>query len=542
MKYLKNLRNKLTLLGLVFFTIISILLHLIKIEYPCFNSDEASFAYNAHSIAKTGKDEYGSFLPSRFLAFGENKLPVTIYLMAPFVGFLGLSEITSRLPFILIGIFSPLIFYFFVKKLTESTKTALISSFLVSFSPFIQIMSRHIHENIIMLIVAIAIVYVLSTLYKGITITKLIALSFLTTLSLFTYHMGKVLSVFVFFWILYFLTFYQKNNRKFLKKSILIFGVPILFFLFTEFKNPSSRISNLLFLNNPGFTLNIESQREEHNNRLFHNKITHSIIFVTKQYISYFSPEFLVIKGDANRRFGVEGVSPITAVEYIFAIVGIYFAFHKKIQSRYLLISLLFIAPASASLSWQGSSITRSFLLIIPIIFFGAYGIKNFIDIFKNKILKYIIFLTVFGGIIFYSVMSWDYYFNHYLIQKETQFSWQCGYKGLGKYINENYDNFDKFYITKKLGQPYIFTLFYTKFNPTEYQKQANLSAPDEYGFGQVEKFDKFIFDFKKPEKTVSATYIGFEEDFPDELKPNLKRVSVNDTDIFFIYEVLKKN
>ena len=48
---------------------------------------------------------------------------------------------------------------------------------------------------------------------------------------------------------------------------------------------------------------------------------------------------------------------------------------------------------------------------------------------------------------------------------------------------------------------PYIFTLFYQQFPPEEYQKQASLSAADEYGFGQVEKFDKFIFEFKDPEK-----------------------------------------
>jgi len=30
---------------------------------PCLNADEASFSYNAYSILKTGRDEYGKFPP-----------------------------------------------------------------------------------------------------------------------------------------------------------------------------------------------------------------------------------------------------------------------------------------------------------------------------------------------------------------------------------------------------------------------------------------------------------------------------------------------
>lgn len=541
MTYFQNLKNSVIAAGLFLAIAISISLHLTSPTLPCFNSDEASFAYNAYSIAKTARDEYGKFMPSRFLAFGENKLPVTIYLIAPFVSVLGLTEEVARLPFMLMGIFSPLLFFLLIKFLTKKVKIALIGAFLAAISPWIQIMSRHIHENIIMLILTIGGVYFLSKLQEKVTFRRLLVLSFLTVISLFTYHMGKIIAVFILVWS-FFILLKNHENKTYIKKSLLIFFIPVLFFIFTEFQNPTSRISNLLFLNEQGFILNIENLRNAHDSRLIHNKLTHAVLFVTNQYLSYFSPEFLVIKGDANQRFGQVGVSPITPIEYFLIFIGIYFAFKKKLPSRYILLTLLLVAPMSAALSYQNNSITRSFLMILPIIVFVSYGINNLISTLDFKFFKYLTILTVFIGISFFSFMSWESYFNHYLKSRETAFAWQCGYKDLGDYINENYDKFDTFYITKKLGQPYIFTLFYLKFPPSIYQTQAKLSTPDEYGFGQVERFDKFIFDFKKPDKAESAAYIGYEEDFDDNQKSGLKKIVFENTNMFFIYESPKNN
>jgi hypothetical protein len=47
--------------------------------------DEASIAYNAHSISQHGSDEYGQVFPLYFRAFGEYKSPVYIYTLAHLV-------------------------------------------------------------------------------------------------------------------------------------------------------------------------------------------------------------------------------------------------------------------------------------------------------------------------------------------------------------------------------------------------------------------------------------------------------------------------
>ena len=52
---------------------------------PHLTQDEASLGYNAYSILKTGKDEYGQLLPVVFKSFGDYKPGLYIYLTVPTV-------------------------------------------------------------------------------------------------------------------------------------------------------------------------------------------------------------------------------------------------------------------------------------------------------------------------------------------------------------------------------------------------------------------------------------------------------------------------
>ena len=58
---------------------------------PSLNWDEVSHGYNAFSILKTGRDEWGAWFPSIFRAFGDYKLPVYIYLTTLPVAIFGLN-------------------------------------------------------------------------------------------------------------------------------------------------------------------------------------------------------------------------------------------------------------------------------------------------------------------------------------------------------------------------------------------------------------------------------------------------------------------
>ena len=81
--------------------------------------DENSNAYNAFSILKTGKDEYGSFLPLTNRSFDDFKPPLYMYLNVITVKLFGLTPIAARLPSAFFGTLTVPLIYFLARWLFQ---------------------------------------------------------------------------------------------------------------------------------------------------------------------------------------------------------------------------------------------------------------------------------------------------------------------------------------------------------------------------------------------------------------------------------------
>ena len=68
------------------------------------NLDEASIGYNAYSVLKTGKDQYGELLPIYFRSLDDYKPPLYIYFTVPSVAIFGLTEWAVRFPSAFLGV------------------------------------------------------------------------------------------------------------------------------------------------------------------------------------------------------------------------------------------------------------------------------------------------------------------------------------------------------------------------------------------------------------------------------------------------------
>ncbi|MBI2599048.1 hypothetical protein HYW40_02425, partial [Candidatus Curtissbacteria bacterium] len=111
--------EKLILLSII---ILSALLRLINLgTIPIgFNDDEAAFGYNAHSILKTGKDEWGRFFPfPAFESFGDWKLVGYLYPVVVSQAVFGENEFATRFPSAAFGIAAIFTTYLLSKKLFE---------------------------------------------------------------------------------------------------------------------------------------------------------------------------------------------------------------------------------------------------------------------------------------------------------------------------------------------------------------------------------------------------------------------------------------
>lgn len=539
--------NKKTFFFIVVFTCISLFIHLYKISIipPHINADEAAFGYNAYSIIETGKDEYGKSFPLRFFSFGENKLPVMGYFMIPFVKIFGLNSISIRLVTLLIGVSSPLLLYLLTKELINDEKTALIASFLTSLSPWIHTLSRNAHEGVVsFFFIILAFIFFLKFI-KNPRFYLFSLFTLFNALALFSHHIAKPFSIFFLIWLSLF-CFKKRSVLAYRKLALIfiIFFIPIFFFALTEYSNPTNRINNLFYLSGQGFSSQLFELNAEHHNRIIHNKLVESAIYLSNQYLTYLSPTFLVIKGDSDPRFGLKGISPISAIEYFFFLLGLYYLFKLKHEKRFLVLCILLISILTASTTWLDSSLTRSFFLIVPLIVIISYGAHNFHFSLKNQMGGRFVIFCLFIAYLFFTFYSWDFYFNHYPKRALVVRAWQSGYKELVDYIKKNYDRFDNFYITDSYGQPYIFILFYLQYPPEKYQTQATLTTADKYGFGKIKKFDKFIFNFTDPNEAINSVVIGFPDnytslkDFKTSINKNkIKKIKKGTEEIFWIYE-----
>jgi len=523
-------KKYLTPILLIIISLLSVGLFFYKMNVspPALDADEASFAYDAYSILKTGKDQYGNFLPLRFKSFGDYKLPLSTYITVPFIMIFGLTETGIRmvnLPFVFLF---PFVIYLLTQELFNKKNVSVLAAFLSTFAPGLQMLGRQAHEGYMTVFFLTLLAYFFLKLVKKPHMINYVLFFFTLLVSLFGYHFSRLWSGF------YFLLFLFFAFKKILSKwSILIFILVVLLFGMTDIFYQPTRIKSLLFFNNPGFLDKVSELQSEGGNRVIYNKLSVGLKDVFFESLKYFSPQFLVSNGDENPRFGYPGISPITVLEYLFIFVGLYFLFKNKEKWRYLILLMLFFSPISGSLSWAGVSITRSVFIFIPIFIISAYGIVNFLN--KKSVYSYLILVTLYLILAFY---SWDFYLNHYPKRAVVLGSWQAGYKELTEYVSNNYNNYDNFYITQKNGQPYIFLLFYLKYPPEKYQQFAKLSGPDKFGFGQVEGFDKFKFSINSNINTKRTVLIGYPDDFSEGEKSSLKKIKVGKETIFLIKEI----
>ena len=523
---------------------ISIVLHFFRLGQipPCVNADEAAFGYNAYSILKTGRDEYGAMFPLRLKSFEDYKLPIYTYLSIPIIAVFGLSDFSTRFLNVIIGVsFVPLM-YLLVMQLFGKRKIGLLAAFLTAVNPGIFILSRHAHEGVIStFFVLVGFLFLLKYVSK-----KRLVHFFLTNLFMvfaaYAYQTGRIYLGFFFLVQLIILIFQKIKDKTRLEKYhffILIAALAISFY--PDFRYGVNRVKNLFFLKDSGFHLRLGEYLGEHNVRFFHNKATEAVREVTNRYLFQLSPEFFISNGDKNWRFGFPNLGLFTPVEYFFLFTGLYFLFKNKERYRYLLLALFFITPFNNALTWQDPSLIRSYLIIFPFILIVSYGFWHLFDeIKKKRILLLLFIVTVSLVFLFFLSNNLDLYFFHYPKRAMTIRAWQCGYKELVDYVRINYDDYDRFVITDRHGQPYIFFLYYLEIDPKKYQEQAKISGPDTYGFGQVERFDKFDFKFSFDPAIRKTVYIGYPEAFNDEKinKDRIKKIKVGTEEIFWIYEV----
>ncbi len=458
--------------------------------------DEAAIGYNAYSLLKTGRDEHGAFLPLVFKSFGDYKPGAYIYLAVPSVAIFGLNEFAVRFPSALAGILAIFGIYLLTNEIfsTKSThKPGSFAALALAISPWAVHFGHGAWEvNVFTTLTIFALYYFLRFL-KG--KSALYPSLLLACLSLAMYQAAKLLTplVFLLFLVIYWKEFWSSFTPYLKPKKLLSLFPFILFglwiFFGSVFGSAGNRLTTLSIFNYkpgiPQITREIDNQNSTSLN-LFHNQKELSTRLVLSRYLYHFSPEVLFYEGPiVSERGHLPGLGALNPLEFIWLVLGFIWLVKNLSPGSHdtpdrttaLILGLLLISPIPASLTLAEFSTVRALFMVVPLSIIAGLGIYY---LYTNSK----IFFALIAGI--YTLCA-IYVFDVYFFHSQTVFSkeFNYGYKQVVQIIKDHPAK--KVVFTDVYGQPYIYYVFYTAYDPATYQKNNDFIS----GGLDVGKVDK---------------------------------------------------
>ena len=498
---------------------------------PSLNWDEVSHGYNAYSILKTGKDEWGITLPTIFRCFGDFKLPLYIYLTVLPVSILGLNPLSIRLISILAGNLTPLIVYLILKKISSEKKfTPIIGLIITTFSPATIFLSRiALEANLFMFLFCISFYFLIDKKYGW--------SSFIFSLSLFTYNSSRVLLPFYLITLIYFIIKNKFNlKREFYKflPLILLIGLA----LFQTLNQSGQARYQWVSILDSGSINHINELRQTYP-RFLVNKGTYFIFTAAKNYLAHFNPQFLFFKGGSHYQFSLPSFYLISPLFIPFLLLGLIFILKNFKQPEFQLILFYWlVSPIPSSITRDAPHILRSIIFIPFTILIISLG---FIYLLKKH--SKISFFYLLVALLISQFSFWPKYLNY---SKEYSSSWQYGYKEAVTFVKDNYTNYPQIIFTKKYGEAHEFVLFYWPWNPILYQNDQQKNWDYHANWYWINAFDKFKFvnDWEIQKETKDLTSKTLLVTSPNNYNPKnsnlLKTIYFSNGDIAF--EILEIN
>ncbi len=491
-----------------------------NVSPPGFTADEAVFGYNAYSLLKTGKDEFGLSWPVALRAFGDWRPALYSYLAVPFVYIFGLTQTAVRIPSILSGSATVFVVMGAAWVLTGNRLVTAAAGLILALSPSHILISRFADMSPLSTFFLGA---GLLTFLRWIKREKLIYLLISATsfgLSALSYHNARVTGPLL-------LAVLAMLNINFIKKHLtdiiiamslgLIVVLPLILFIIKSPDLALRRGKYESFLSQKGYEIRLWSliSANPHGQnplvtRFFYNKP--KIIFeeFSEKYFSHFSPAFLFLSGDLNERFKTPGSGIYNMLLFVLLPMG----FVVSIRNKKLAIMPVWwlISPLVSAIGIFTPNSLHTLDSSIPAAAMAGIGVKKILDKFSGKARL----LTASAGTLFFLISLASFakgYFGIIPGSGDLRWNWYPQTKELTAQLKELTGNGNIIIFGNRSLHEFI--LFNNSIDPAYYQTTVKVSnTPDENGFERVESFGRFKFYGKFVSPFVSGgDWVIFDKD-----------------------------
>ncbi len=370
--------------------------------------DEACFGSESLSIAASGYDLRGAFMPTYFITWwGVATGPVYIYLSALIFKVAGATVFTLRLTSALWYFLFLLGIYQLVNRLMNNDRIAAAYILIAAgFLPWYFTLSRIGFDVIAQLgTVMLALLFIHHTYHNRYTSARwrdAILAGIFVGFSTYTYPSARVLS---FLLIASVAVLYRR--RAMLKRSILIVAaflatlVPYGVFFLRNSEAMVLRFKGVTYLLDPTTTV-----------------LAKAHMFITN-YASHFGTQFLLTDGDSNLRHATGFGGEIFFTVFLLLLAGLawYASSPRTEAKRYntlLFVNMLFAPIPSAMTSEGVPHSLRSIVLGIYMLLFSVYGLKHMRSSIRSPQLRTVFVTCVFAALSIEATLYVHDYFVRY--------------------------------------------------------------------------------------------------------------------------------
>ncbi len=421
--------------------------------------DEASSGYNAYSILKTGKDEYGKSFPLAFRFLGSYTPPLYTYFTTLPVYLFGLNNFSIRFISAFSGIGMSVLIYFILKEVSLFSNKRLlpiIGGILFTMTPWNVFYSRLGYEEELAFFLFSLGSYLAfkGVLGRGVNLT--IGLG-VVSLSAYGYHAQKLLAP---LFIVGFLLAYYRKLSAAGKRGFLLLG--LLIALLIQLPMLSLWGTDAFFTRGHLFYARaIINQSDKLKMFLPYpfSVIQSTFYEFFARYFNYFSLRSLFYLPDPDLQRSIPELSVFYPWMVIPFLLGSYVIWSKRTNSfiKFLML-LLIVAPIPASLAKDPFSVQRSLSLLLPLFLIIAAGIDYLITRLSKKVLLLFI-ITLISS----SLLLWRSYFIFF--PKERAVAWNYGFSLLADEIKKRPDQQFVFDNTR-FGPAYIELAYSLRLDP----------------------------------------------------------------------------
>ena len=472
------------------------------------NRDEAALGYNAYSILKTGRDEYGKLFPISITSFGDQKLPGYVYTFIPFIATFGLHAWVVRLPSLLAGVAIVVLVGLLAQQLSEvfiSNKKLkmffpLLAMVAVALSPWSNHFSRVAYEAHLALAFFMAGLTILffSRTQKGFLRSSIWTALF-WSLSMLTYHSYQIFIPLIALGVIIIdRSIVKKTNRLTVLMCVGITAITLAIMFFGGVWSGNTKKSQGISpFHADSVWRTITIYRNAFPGPLLLKKIVFNRAYevisrYAGNYVTTLSGSFFFVVGSSHPDHNPGNVPNLQLYAFPFILFGLFTLWekrqHKEAQYLFLWIVAALAAPAFTISPEHTVRISQIFPVLDLLTAFGVLVVLQFTtSITTRKILA-----IVLAVIVFFSTLR---YLTQYVVIAQTANVSHEKYTLLARAI-QKYRTADNEIVTQSpSSSPYIWYLFETAMDPRVFWQTVERYPETDEFFIHVHKVGNITFE-----------------------------------------------